>query len=130
MNGKPFKQKESKVPCIIHRKNRDSLPLVVFKNDRLRGWGDKRSGDRKSGQRDGLDDDVVRRRKRAIAQSKIQVGKGLLHQCVVETFLIGQGVGRDHDQQDEKKQLQHGLWILMAPRGTFLRENMYIVIVG
>jgi len=77
-----------------------------------------------------LDDDVVRRRKRAIAQSKIQVGKGLLHRCVVEAFLIGQGVGRDHDQQDEKKQLQHGLWILMAPRGRFLRENMYIVIVG
>ena len=93
---------------MVGGKNGETLAMVVFKNDRLGRWGHKRSSNREPGQPDGLGNEVVRWDERAIAESKIQVGKGFRPGCVFEIFLIGQGRGRHHNHQDKKDQTCNG----------------------
>jgi len=104
-------------------KNRQALPLVVFKNDSLGGWGDERLGNGKDGEWNSLNNDVVRWPERAIAKSKVQVSEGFWHRCILGCSFIGIGecVGGPHDQHEEKEDSHDCFRNGTAQRRKFLR---------
>jgi hypothetical protein len=106
---------------LLAGKNRQALPLVIFKNDSLGGWGDERLGHGEAGEWNGLNNDVVRWPERAIAKSKVQVSEGFWRRYIFGCSLIGECVGGPHDQHEEKEDSHDCFRNDTAQRRKFLR---------
>ena len=111
---------------LLGGKDCQALPLVVFQNDRLGGWGDERSGNGEAGEWNSLNNDRVRGPERAIAKSKVQVSEGFWHRCIWGCSFIGirECVGGPHDQHEGKEDFHYCLRNARVQRHKFLRVIM------